>query len=173
MSAARKFVPSYTGGKARFRGMKMTEFIGKATDDGQLMASFFVRVLKGIEKSVNVGHKIKAAEWLADRYAGKAVDIALSGDIDSPNNPLAELDADQLKQLILKIAPRKQAAKPRDALAPPETPTAHLDPQITSADIDPHQPTADDKGAYAHPRVNGQVRQDTAEDTDPPEPPEP
>jgi len=137
---ARRMPPPNPGGKpGRPRGLGMLKYIAKATEDGQLMASFFVRVLKGLEKGSNVGHKIKAAEWLADRFAGKAVEIALTGDIDSPNNPLAELDADQLKALIHKIAGPKNTAKPAGD-APPADVRADAAPQQT--DIGAQPPTS-------------------------------
>lgn len=113
MTAAKRFVPSNPGGKpGRLRGAKMVDKIAELTEDGKHIAAFMVRVLKGVEKGVNVSHKIRAAEWLADRFAGKAVEVALTGDIDSSANPLAELDADQLRVLINKIVPKRVTQNP-------------------------------------------------------------
>jgi hypothetical protein len=150
MSAAKKFVPSNPGGKpGRIRGHKMVDKIAQATDDGVLMVNFFVRCLKGIEKGTNVSHKIRAAEWLADRFAGKAVEVALTGEFDSANNPLAELDAEQLRALIHKIVPKKgkaeqpETARPADPLAENSGQVgayAHTQPAETP-DIYPPKPT--------------------------------
>lgn len=119
---AKKFIPSNPGGKpGRMRGKGMTDFIGKATEDGKMIAAFFVRVLRGIEKGTNVSHKIRAGEWLADRFAGKAVEVALTGDIESANNPLADLDADQLRALIHKIVPKAKTQNPEK---PPDSASA-------------------------------------------------
>lgn len=138
-AAAKRFVPSNPGGRpARPRGTKMVEYIAKATEDGQLMASFFVRTLKGLEKGTNVSHKIRAAEWLADRFAGKAVEVALTGDIDSPNNPLAELDATELRALIHKIVKHKNSPKPPDTL--PAVETTSLPAVETTSEQPPAQP---------------------------------
>ncbi len=149
--AARKWLPGQsgnpTGMSGRMRGKGMVEFIGKATEDGKAIASFFVRVLKGIEKGSNVSHKIRAAEWLADRYAGKAVEIALTGDIDSPSNPLAELTADQLRLLIHKVVGVRGTPEPTRALAPAENASvsAHVHTQpAESTQLSTPEPTAAD-----------------------------
>lgn len=159
---ARRFVPSNPGGKpGRHRGQKMVDWIGTATKDGELMASFFVRVLKGIEKGSNVSHKIRAAEWLADRYAGKAVEIALTGDIDSASNPLAELDAEQLRALIHKIVPRQNHQKSESAptseakIGEPPTSTDITQPAETTYISSP-SPTSADMSDMAKPAESQQ-----------------
>lgn len=138
MSAAPKhFVPSNPGGKpGKWRGKGLVEFIGRHTRDGVAMAEKQLRIMNGHEKGATVSHIQKAIDWLADRYMGKAVDIALSGDIDSPNNPLAELDADQLRALIHKIVPRRSNSKPPDASPPAESAQhdAPQQPQVVEAE---------------------------------------
>jgi hypothetical protein len=113
MTAPKRFVPSNPGGKpGRLRGVKMVDKIAKLTEDGEHIAAFMVRVLKGVEKGVNVAHRIRAAEWLADRFAGKAVEVALTGDLDSASNPLADLSPTELKALIYKMAGKSVGQNP-------------------------------------------------------------
>ena len=112
MSAVRKIgnlTPSPGGKPAKHRGWSIAEYIGRATKNGQDMASFMVRVMKGIEKNSEMSHRMRATEWLADRFAGKAVEVMVTGEIDSASNPLAELNADELRALIHKIVPTAKA----------------------------------------------------------------
>jgi hypothetical protein len=115
MSAApKRFVPSNPGGKpGRLRGAKMVEKIGELTEDGKHIAAFMVRVYKGLEKGANMSHRVRAAEWLADRYAGKAVEVALTGDLDSTANPLSDLSPTELKALIYKMAGKSVGQNPQ------------------------------------------------------------
>lgn len=120
MSAARKFVPSNPGGgPGRLRGKGAIDYLGRHTNDAVAVAEFFVRVLNGHEKGTTLRDKIKAAEWIADRYMGKAVDVSLTGDIDSPTNPLSQLKNDELKALIKAVVSGRKPDTAADALAPP------------------------------------------------------
>lgn len=93
--------PNPGGRPGRLRGKGMVEFIAKQTRDGMELAEYFLRVLRGHEKGATPAHKQAAAEWLANRFMGKAVDISLNGDLADENNPLAELPNAELRALIL------------------------------------------------------------------------
>ena len=147
MSAVRKIgnlTPSPGGKPAKHRGWSIAEYIGRATKNGQDMASFMVRVMKGIEKNSEMSHRMRATEWLADRFAGKAVEVMVTGEIDSASNPLAELNADELRALIHKIIPSSKKLKAPDASV--ALPANNHDTNVTvsqpaeTSDVSPHDP---------------------------------
>jgi hypothetical protein len=93
----------------------MVEWIANATRDGLLMAEYFVSVLN--DKKAAPKDKREAAMWLADRFAGKAVDVSLNGDLGDVEHPLKDLDVAELKALV-RVAENAQS---QPARAVPET----------------------------------------------------
>lgn len=108
------------GGPGRLRGKGVVDYIGKTTNDGVLLAQKMLRIANGEDKRATVAHQLKAIEWLADRYMGKAVDVSLTGDLADESNPLKDLKPEELKAVILAAVRNRSTAKPPAASPPAE-----------------------------------------------------